>query len=201
MRLQEVLIRRFEHEDFASNTYAVLSHLSNEAWLIDAGSVDQVLNAFSGIRKIDGLFLTHYHYDHIFGIGKLVLAYPECIIYASSHTIEGLSDPKMNLSFYHNVPIQFGSLMTKVIKDFDKISIFDSIHAEVFSTPGHNPGCLTFKIGNFIFTGDSYIPGYDVVTRLPGGNKQESQISLQRIFQLMEEETIICPGHGNMLKS
>ena len=49
-----------------------------------------------------------------------------------------------------------------------------------------------------MFTGDSYIPNVEVVTKLKGGNKEESKKSLEKIKKLMEEGTIVCAGHGEV---
>ena len=76
----------------------------------------------------------------------------------------------------------------------DSTELFDGICLKVIATPGHNPSCLTFQIGDYLFTGDSYIPDVKVVTNLPGGNKKQAQESLSMILKLVEGKNI-CPGH------
>jgi len=66
------------------------------------------------------------------------------------------------------------------------------IDIEVFETPGHNPSCLTFRIGDALFTGDAFIPGIPTVTRLPGGNRRQAKESVSRILSLGGR---IYPGH------
>ena len=51
---------------------------------------------------------------------------------------------------------------------------------------------------DYIFTGDSYIPGFKVVTNLPKGNKIQALESVVKIKSLVEGRTI-CPGHGEIL--
>ena len=66
------------------------------------------------------------------------------------------------------------------------------------ATPGHELGCLTFYTGDYIFTGDAYIPGVKVVTKLPGGDRALAAESVEKILRLAEGKTI-CPGHGEMV--
>lgn len=72
--------------------------------------------------------------------------------------------------------------------------MFDGVTAKVYETPGHNGSCLTYEVNEFLFTGDSYIPGIKVVTNLPGGNKELAAQSLKRILELAYGK-VLCPGH------
>jgi hydroxyacylglutathione hydrolase len=53
----------------------------------------------------------------------------------------------------------------------------------------------------YLFSGDSYIPNVQVVTKLKGGDRDANKKSLQKIKGSISENTIICPGHGEMTKS
>lgn len=189
-------VQQFTHPKLTSNTYEITTAKSNRVWLVDLGSFDEVLNGLLDGVKVEGVLLTHYHYDHIYGINKLIESFPDCKIYASAHTIEGLYDPKINLSFYHEDPISFIGEIPEVLNDGAEILLFDNIIAQVYATPGHNPGCLTYKVGDYLFTGDSYIPGLDVVTKLKYGDKVQTAESLRKIEDMLAADTIICPGHG-----
>jgi len=189
------------NEQFNSNTFLLKQAKSPGVWLVDLGSFDQVMRDLSPQQRIEGALLTHYHYDHIFFINELLEHFPSCKIYASQHTAEGVYDPKKNLSFYHEQPIIFIGEKPHLLDEGGEIRLFDRIFAKAYITPGHNPGCLSYKIGDYLFTGDSYIPGLDVVTKLPLGNKAQSHESLKKILALLLPDTIICPGHGPMAKS
>lgn len=66
--------------------------------------------------------------------------------------------------------------------------------AKVHETPGHSDSCLTYEIGNYLFTGDSYIPGVKVVTTFRGGDKNLAARSVEKILKWAEGKKI-CPGH------
>lgn len=191
-------VRQIIHPVFTSNTYILSDESEKYVWLIDVGNFEEVNEILSEDTFVKGVFITHYHYDHIYGINKLIAKYPNCVVYASNHTIEGLYSEKMNLSFYHESPIVFEGTLTKEIKGTDEFELFSNCKLEIIETPGHNLGCLTYKIGNYLFTGDSFIPNAPVVTKLKGGNKLVNIDSLIIIHSYINENTVVCSGHGRI---
>jgi glyoxylase-like metal-dependent hydrolase (beta-lactamase superfamily II) len=189
-------LHRFEHPDFTSNTYVLIDRLSDEACLIDIGEYAQTKMLLNQRKSVSALLLTHAHYDHIYHISELLQDHPDCRVYASNYTLKALGNPKINLSFYHEDPVSYEGDGLAPISDTDRLSLTQNLTAEVTATPGHTPGCLTFRIGPYLFTGDAYIPGHKVVTKLKGGNKEEGVKSVATIRTLLNEGTLLCPGHG-----
>lgn len=190
-------LQRFEHPGFTSNTYVLTAAQSGKAFLIDIGEYAQTKKSLNSRTGIEALLLTHAHYDHIYHINELLQDYPNCQIYASAYTIEALRNPKLNLSFYHEDPVSYQGDRLISIKDNDKITLAKNMTAEVIATPGHTPGCLTYRIGQYLFTGDAFIPGYKVVTKLKGGDKEISAKSVELIKGMLSNGTLLCPGHGS----
>lgn len=82
-----------------------------------------------------------------------------------------------------------------VVQDGDGVKIFDDVCVECFHTPEHDTSCMTFRCGDYLFTGDSYIPNAKPVTNLKGGNREDYYKSLEIINGLIKQRTILCPGH------
>ncbi|KAA6337837.1 Hydroxyacylglutathione hydrolase [termite gut metagenome] len=117
--------------------------------------------------------------------------------------IKSLYDPKLNRSFYM---ADYYDSMNDFILNFDdnvhelkegnRIELWQNIELEAMETPGHDWSCLTYKIDKYLFTGDSYIPGISVFTKLPKSNKEKANESLIKINELqIKDSLIICPGH------
>ena len=70
---------------------------------------------------------------------------------------------------------------------------------KVYETPGHCPSCLSYEVENNFFSGDSFIPGEKVVSKLPLGDKAKAQLSLHRILSLSEGMKVY-PGHGQIVQ-
>lgn len=181
---------------FASNTYVCVGRTG--AWVIDPGDAEECF-AFLGESILSGVFVTHSHFDHIYGLNSLLEQFPELVVYVSAYGKEALYSDKLNFSRYHENPFVFKGTKVKVLSEGDRVDLGGGEEAEVFETPGHDPGCLCYKIGNWLFTGDSFIPGVPTVTKLRGGDKEAGKASLEKIKSLVTRETVVCPGHGEMI--
>lgn len=178
---------------FDSMTWLLSETESNQVWLVDCGDVEPIIEKIGG-HEIAGVLLTHAHFDHIYGLPELIKRFPECKIYTNKIGRETLADTRLNMSLYHETPLKVEGPQIHICEEGDKLQLFEDVSAKVYETPGHHPSCLTFKIDNFMFTGDAYIPGVKVVTNLPKGDKKQAQESLERILKLAEGKRI-RPGH------
>lgn len=191
-------VRQIVNSIFTSNTYIISEEDSECVWMIDVGDTERVLNSLSKDVIINGVFITHPHFDHIYGINKLIDSFPNCIVYTSHDGKQGLYSDKLNLSYYHDDPMVFLGTNVRILEEKDQIELFENCYLETLETPGHHWSCLTYKVGNYLFTGDSFIPNVKVVTKLKGGNIEASKKSLKKIMSCISNATIICPGHGEM---
>ncbi|QOJ30173.1 MAG: MBL fold metallo-hydrolase [Ignavibacteriales bacterium] len=196
----EYKVEQIRNRSFTSNCYLITNDTLRRACLIDIGDFECVAAKLSYNFEISDLFLTHYHYDHIWGINELVDKYPNCRIITNEHGLEGLRSAKINLSFYHESPVYYNRGNVSLVDHNSEVSIFNNCSVKVHYTPGHNPSCLTYKLDSYIFTGDAYIPGIKVVTKLKGGDNRIISDSLQIIRNLVSEESYICPGHGDIIR-
>lgn len=181
---------------FTSKTYILYKEGYNRAWLVDIGDIEPVTSfLIERHLTVAGVFLTHAHFDHIYGLPELVKIYPNCNVYVTEYAKEALASDKLNMSKYHGTPINFTCDKVVVVHEGESMIIFDGEpQVEFYETPGHNPGCLTMVLGDRVFTGDAYIPGVGANTRLPRANKEQAKKSLERILKLAEGKEILS-GH------
>lgn len=183
---------------YASRTYVLSQEGNPYVWLVDCGDVPPIVDLLSSLEdcpfEIKGVLLTHAHYDHMYGLPKLTKLFPSLMVYTNEIGKKALASERLNFSRYHEDPINYITGKVVICGEGDEIELFDGVKAIVHYTPGHNPACLTYEVSNYLFTGDSYIPGIKVVTNLPGGDKTLAAESLEKILQLAEGK-ILCPGH------
>jgi len=193
-------VKQFVNESLTSNAYLVRLEDSLECVLVDIGEYTELKKhlLLHGL-SVQALFLTHCHYDHILGLREFINEFPKATIFAHSYTMEALKDPKLNLSFYREVPREIDIPPQNRNLMVDQDVEIASLKVTSLHTPGHNPGSLSFLIGNFLFTGDSLIPGHKIVTKLKGGNKEQAQKSLEHIINNLNDVKYLAPGHGSML--
>ena len=87
-----------------------------------------------------------------------------------------------------------------ILEDGCNIELYSNTYLMAFFTPGHDWSCLTFQLENYLFTGDSYIPGVKLVANFPKSDRGLANESWCRISEMIKENMEICPGHGETLK-
>ncbi len=172
----------------------VITH-EGVSWLLDCGDVEPLLHLI-GHNTLRGVMLTHGHYDHIYGLNILLTMYPSMAIFTNEAGKEELLSDKRNFSKYINDPFILQKPENVIlVEDGQGIDLFDGIQAVPVFTPGHSPSCVTWVIGDAVFTGDSYIPGVKTVTNFPLSNRAQSAASELIIKDLISHRDVY-PGHA-----
>lgn len=119
-------IKEIVNSIFTSKTYILYSKGENKAWLVDIGDVEPVVTFLEkkGLT-VGGIFLTHAHFDHIYGLPELVKQYPQCKIYVTEYAKEGLAFDKLNMSRYHETPITYVGDNVIVVHEEEEMTLFE----------------------------------------------------------------------------
>lgn len=190
---------RIVNSVFRSNTFLIEDE-SGMCFLVDCGDIGSIVRYLQCKEfTLGAVFITHAHYDHIYGLNELFEVYPQLIVYTSLHGKEGLYSDKLNLSKYHSNTFVFQYDSVETLQEKQLIEISKNKHLEVYETPGHDWSSLCYKIGNNVFTGDSYLPQYGVVANLPKSGKNEALKSIERIKNISIGCNIF-PGHGDIVQ-
>lgn len=198
-KVEKVEIVRIVNSVFQSNTYLIINSNYRICFLIDCGDSSLIIDTINkrGLF-LKGVFITHSHFDHIYGLNAVISEYPGIPIYISAFGKEGLYSDKLNLSRYNLCPYvlqRYDNI--KELNEGDTIDLFGNIKIEAYETPGHDKSCLTYKFGNYLFTGDAFIPGLKVVATFPNSNKMDAELSRQRII-FLSKKCGLYPGHGEI---
>ena len=166
-------------------------------FLIDCGDGDAILKMADENRiEIQGIFLTHCHQDHIYGLPKVLERFPNAKIFCSGMTHKGLKDDMLNLSYIipeFSFPFIYDD---NVVELTEGIHVIDGLEVEMIVCNGHSNDCQAYIIDGNLFTGDAYLPFAKVFTKWPTSNKQqalESELKLRHLAT--ERNLIIRPGH------
>lgn len=191
-----IQVTEFVNSVFNSKTYILFKKGVSKAWLVDIGDVEPVV-AFLKEQSltVEGVLLTHGHFDHFYGLPSLMEHYPQCKVYATEYTKMVLASDEMNLSKPNNRPITYEGDNIVLVKESDELDLFEGEPAmHVCEVPGHNPGCMALVMDNILFTGDAYIPGLGVKDFVPYADKAQAKQSMERLIKLAEGKRV-CAGH------
>lgn len=178
------MVQSLVNSIFNSQSYSV------HGILIDPGDEWE---AFYGVAAV---LLTHAHFDHIYGLNRVIELNPSALVYTNQYGREALLSDRKNMSRYHGSSFVFAYPENiRIVSDGSILRIDDGTVAKAVFTPGHHPSCVTWVIGDCVFSGDSYIPGIKVVTNLPGGNKEDALRSQATIMALQGAGLRIYSGH------
>lgn len=163
-----MIIRQVINSVFQSCSYIISQ--DDASWLVDCGDVDKIVPMVKG--DLRGVLITHPHFDHIYGLNRLIETFPAALVLTNEDGKKGLLDDKLNFSRYHEEQFVLNSPQNiKLVTDGETMEMFDGCSVKAVFTPGHCPGCVTWVMDKAIFTGDSLIPGVDTVTNFPHSDK------------------------------
>jgi hydroxyacylglutathione hydrolase len=165
---------------------------SDQYLIIDPGSKPEFLiSKIPDSAKVLAILLTHGHFDH-FAAAEVLAKYYNVSIYVQSEDEELLGDAQKNYSDHRNVTC------TENVFAFDKPYLqLGDFKINVFHTPGHSPGSVSYLIGNHLFTGDLLFKNSIGRTDLYRGSTHDIMESLKFISSL-DGDIFVYPGHGSL---
>lgn len=170
-----------------TNCYILTDETANVCAIIDPG--DEAPKILDAVKQLGAtpayILLTHGHYDHTTAVPELKKALPDVQVYIHALDANGAGSTLFPLAG-----------QVDGLKHYDEgdVITLGSLCIEVLHTPGHSPGCVTLKVADVLFTGDTLFAGSCGRTDLRGGSYVEIMKSLKRLGQI-EGNYHVCPGH------
>jgi glyoxylase-like metal-dependent hydrolase (beta-lactamase superfamily II) len=196
-----ISVKVFTFNDLQENTY-VLFDETKEGVIIDPGCYEkeekQELSDFiekNDIRPVR-LLNTHCHVDHVLGNAYVSKKY-HLTVETSKREEAQLRSVKVYAPMYGFHQYEETDKVI-CIEEGGKI-VFGHSTLDILSVPGHSPGHLAFlcQEQNFCVAGDVLF--YRSIGRadLPGGDYKQLEKSIKEKLYVLEENTVIYPGHGS----
>jgi glyoxylase-like metal-dependent hydrolase (beta-lactamase superfamily II) len=158
-------------------------HRSGKATVESADAMLQAAAA-QGI-SIRMVLETHAHADHLSGAPYIKLRTgAKVAIGEHIRDVQRIFRPVFNAMDVSGDGSEFDHLF----KDGERFLI-GTLEAEVIYTPGHTPACVSYRIGDAVFVGDTlFMPDYGTARAdFPGGDARTLYRSIRRILSLPPE--------------
>jgi glyoxylase-like metal-dependent hydrolase (beta-lactamase superfamily II) len=188
----EPRITAFFHEPTNTVSYLVADPATRAAAVIDPALDFDLASGEVGTASVDALLAvaveqdaeirwvleTHAHADHL-SAASVIKARTGARIAIG----EGISEVRR--AFAATFGDSGESAFDQLLGDGDRLPLGE-LEIVVIATPGHTPACVTYRIGDAAFVGDTlFMPDYGTArTDFPGGDARQLYRSMQRILAL-----------------
>jgi glyoxylase-like metal-dependent hydrolase (beta-lactamase superfamily II) len=197
--MSQPTIRAFFDEATFTITYLVSDPATKKAAIIDpvldydpgggvasSHSIDAVLAAARGEGlSVEWVLETHAHADHL-SAAQAVKAATGAKIGIGEHIdeVQGIFGPV----FLADDVAPNGGDFDRLFRDGESFKLGE-LTVEVLYTPGHTPACISYKIADAVFVGDTlFMPDYGTARAdFPGGDARALYRSIRRLLELPPE--------------
>lgn len=190
----------FTFNPFEENTY-IIANEKKQCWIVDPGmyGAEEVKQLFHFIEEKQlepqAIINTHAHIDHIFGIQAVKDRYK---------VLFGMHELELPVLQSASISAQrFGFVMPEAPKADFYIKAGEPLKLgsdtlQVFHTPGHSPGSISFYYpeGNWVISGDVLFMDSIGRTDLPGGDMDTLLASIHTHLFTLPAVTTVLSGHG-----
>jgi glyoxylase-like metal-dependent hydrolase (beta-lactamase superfamily II) len=199
IKRNKIEVHCFTVGPFQENTFVVV-HDSQKISIIDPGVSNSheemtLKNLIQDCHlPVQQILNTHCHIDHVLGNDFCVQQYKAPLYYSAKD--EYNLERAVQMSELWSIPYKPSPLANSYIEEGDSI-LWGESGVDIWHVPGHCSGHLAFidHENRCIFSGDVLF--YESIGRidLPGGDADEIEKSIQRLYTLPDDYIIFC-GHG-----
>lgn len=209
MAIKKYEVKSLYDELTATVTYLVVDPTTRDAVVIDSVlDYDPAASKISteSLDKLEALIKsekvnlkmtleTHAHADHLSGAQELKKRFPTIVLAIGKRITEVQSVFKK----IYNLPEEFipnGSQFDRLLSD-GEVFYAGSIEISVLFTPGHTPACVSYLIGDAVFTGDAVFMPDTGTGRcdFPSGSSSQLYHSVHERLYKLPDTTRVFVGH------
>ena len=189
-------VRMLTVGQIAENCFVFRRDDSDRALIVDPGDeAPRILNAAEELGvTIDGILLTHTHFDHIGAVAPVAKA-TGAPVWCPEIETPVLADINSFVPWPGFGPYESYDADHKV-SGGEQLELA-GMEIDVIFTPGHSPGHVTYSVPEeaAIFSGDVLFQGSVGRTDLPGADGPTLLASLGTLLETCGDETVVHPGH------
>ena len=197
-------VKQLENQLMKSNCYIVVDWISKTCVVIDPASEKsrrEIEYIEANGLLLDYILLTHEHSDHTWGANALKERFPQAKMVCSElcEKYAKKSSKAYFLLYYDKKGYRYELLPADIIIHTDENALkWNIIDIHFVMTPGHSYGSMCIDIDGMLFTGDTIMP-FPAYFNGRDSSEDDWKESIRLIKSKYDSDTIVYPGHGEML--
>ena len=191
-------IKKFVIGMVGTNCYVVYNENTKECFVVDPAAPSAPLVEFIQTEglQLQGILLTHGHFDHVMGIEGWTKEF-DIPVYIYKDEAAILRDPALNLSSMFGTSYAYEKVTC--LSDGEKL-VLAGYTFEVIHTPGHTSGgcCYYVKDEEVLFSGDTLFCRSVGRSDFPTGSASVLVKSIQEKLFSLPDQVMVYPGHNDL---
>jgi len=194
--------RIFQFNPLGTNCVVLWNDGSHACTVVDPGmsspdGLQQLTDFFHahGLTP-DAILLTHGHFDHVWGVDKLLAVYP-APVYLHPADKDIMNQITAGFPGVQSLSFLQHEFTTVDVADGEVLTTAGTAW-KVIHTPGHTPGgvCYYSADNKLLLSGDTLFAGSIGRTDLKGGDYDQLMASIREKLLNLPGDTDVIPGHG-----
>lgn len=194
-------VLRFINSPVPSNAYLLIDALGENCIVIDPGSrIQKDICNYVKLKglNLDYIILTHEHFDHCWGVNSLLESFDTKVV-ATKLCAEWVLKPMnyFNKLYYDSDDMYSVQKVDVTAEDVEWCIDWRGEAIDLIEAKGHTNRSMCVYVGGALFSGDTMI--YNTKPFLKkkyGASSEDLRITLERIYDLYDDNTIVYAGHG-----
>ena len=184
-----MVFRQIQVGPIGTNCSLLGEETAGACFVVDPGDApEQVLQMVAGTGlALQGILLTHGHWDHTGGVAGILAANPQIPVYIHKNDLCASGGDARH-------QYAGAGANQRTYGEGDTLPLGDST-LRVLHTPGHSKGSVVLLWRDVMVAGDTLFAGSCGRCDLPGGSMEEMFASLKRLGTLSGDYRVY-PGHG-----
>jgi len=180
---------------FGTNSYLVEDVDTHDAVVIDANLEPQLMVELARERgaNVKAILLTHTDIDHVGGVAALLEAFGAIPVAVHEAERDVVAEGKPLRREFSASTDRVENLVSLVEGERFRAGVLEF---EILHTPGHSPGGVTFKIGDYLFTGDALFAGSIGRSDFANSNGKSLLEAIAAKLLTQPDELTVYAGHG-----
>lgn len=194
-------IVRFVNYPVSSNAYVIVDRTRLSCIVIDPGSKNpcEIDNYIKQNRLLlDYIILTHEHFDHCWGVNKL-LENRDTKLISTQLCSEWIKIPLnyFNKLYYDSNEFYSIDHVDIIVENIGMHLQWNETLIEFIEAKGHTDKSICILINGIVFTGDTIIKDTKpVLKKKYGASMEDLKKTISHIYSTLPPQTLVLSGHG-----